>query len=98
MSTLHPGLSNAERVQRATELYADIVARGLLPMMQEVAAAHHVTVHAIVSSGRTKRVAEARHVVFARLRVLGFSLPEIGALMGRDHTTVLYGLRKGEAA
>ena len=44
--------------------------------------------------GRDPRTVHARDLVCARLRAAGLSLPTIGRLVGRDHSTVLYALRK----
>ena len=57
-----------------------------------------VTVDEIVSSRRSKFVVEARQVAMFLARLTSpRSLPEIGLRFGhRDHTTVLYGIRKIE--
>lgn len=77
---------------------ADIIARlrdrSLLELVERIAAEHHVTVEDVCSRWRAKSVSAARHKVWSRLRVMGLSLPEIGALFGRDHTTVLVGVRR----
>lgn len=86
-----PGIISTEGVMFRLQV------RGLLAMAEEVALAHHVTVEEVASRARSKRVCAARRVVFARLRSLGLSLPEIGRILGRDHTTVLVGLRKAAA-
>lgn len=38
-------------------------------------------------------LSRARQWVMAELRAAGWSLPRIGRFLGRDHTTVLHGLR-----
>ena len=43
---------------------------------------------------RDPRTVRARDLVCARLRAAGLSLPTIGRLVNRDHSTVLYALRK----
>jgi chromosomal replication initiation ATPase DnaA len=50
----------------------------------------------LLSQRRTKNVILARHVLYWLCReVTQYSLPEIGRrLMGRDHSTVLHGIRK----
>lgn len=84
----NPGLARTKGVlHRLTE-------RGLLPMVEEVALAHHVTAEDIASADRSRVVCVARRVVFARLREMGFSLPAIGRLVGRDSSTVYDGLKK----
>lgn len=43
---------------------------------------------------RQRELVQARWLVMALAqRCLGYSLPRIGRLMGRDHTTVLHGIR-----
>lgn len=42
---------------------------------------------------RRKPYPDARNEVFAWLRQFGWSLPHIGRVMGRDHSTVLYGIQ-----
>ena len=53
----------------------------------------------LASERQTKSVSIARHAAFAAVRDQShLSLPQIGALFGgRDHTTVLSGLRRHEA-
>lgn len=58
-----------------------------------VAQAIGVSVTAIRSDQRTRRVCHARWIVFDDLYRLGWSLTQIGKFMGRDHTTVLYGIK-----
>lgn len=51
----------------------------------------------IVSDRRTPRTSLARQTIYALARRLTtMSMPVIGRLMGRDHTTVLYGARRIE--
>jgi chromosomal replication initiator protein len=48
---------------------------------------------------RTRGIAEARQVAQYLIRKLtNLSLPDIGTEFGKDHTTVLYNIRKVEAA
>ncbi len=48
----------------------------------------------LMSSQRTRDVAEARMMVYALAREFGHGLIAIGRYMRRDHTTVLYGARE----
>lgn len=49
-------------------------------------------------SSRARRFCRPRQVAFYVARALtGMSLPQIGAAMGKDHTTVLHGIRVVEA-
>jgi chromosomal replication initiator protein len=68
-------------------------------LAERIAAKHGITVEALLGRGRTKTVAEARHELMALLRgTFAFSFPEIGRIVGRDHSTVMYALRKRESA
>lgn len=55
----------------------------------------HMTV--MRSKSRLHDVAHARQDAMRLQRSEGYSLPQIGAFWGRDHTTVLYGIRAAEA-
>jgi len=63
------------------------------------AAAYGVTQDDIIGRGRTRHVSRARHVAMWLARQLTvMSYEAIGAVLGgRDHTTVLYAVRKIEA-
>ncbi|MCS7220286.1 MAG: chromosomal replication initiator protein DnaA [Anaerolineae bacterium] len=51
----------------------------------------------LLGRGRSKEVAMARQILMYLLRhVCDLSLPQIGELLGRDHTTVIYGIEKVE--
>jgi hypothetical protein len=51
---------------------------------------------AIVGDSRIARTAQARHAFAWGLRKQGWSLDEIGNYLGRDHTTIIYGLARIE--
>jgi chromosomal replication initiation ATPase DnaA len=51
-----------------------------------------------VRSSRAAELVAVRQRVIHRLRVAGYSLPEIGRVINRDHTTVLHHLEKEAAA
>jgi hypothetical protein len=61
--------------------------------VHEIAAAAGVTVEALRSRDRRPGMVELRRTVAMYLRERGCSLPEIGDVIGRDHTTVLQLLR-----
>jgi len=71
----------------------------LLPFIEEVAQRHGLTAKDLAGGARVKVVSSVRYEAmwFARAKTKA-SLPTIGmALGGRDHTTVLAGIRKFEA-
>lgn len=54
-----------------------------------------ISVEAITGRDRHAPVAAARHEVWTRLRLEhGWSWPAIAREFGRDHTTVMHGVRK----
>lgn len=68
-------------------------ARGLLWLLDGVAHVHDVTVDELLAHNRSPRPTRARHDLWRRLRERGWSYPEIGRLVGFDHTTVMYACR-----
>lgn len=53
-----------------------------------------VSVGAIMGRARTRRVSRARQMVCFVLRQAGLSFPEIGRVMGLDHSTVQHACRR----
>jgi len=63
----------------------------------DIAAADHgVTSAQIMSRESTAPVCKARWGVMRALRDDGFTLAQIGRWLGRDHTTIMHGLRKSD--
>ena len=54
---------------------------------------HGVEPSEIMSHSRRKPVCDARRAVMRQLRADGFTTTQIGRWLGRDHTTVVHGLR-----
>lgn len=69
-----------------------------LKIIQSACDSHHVALREVLSVDRTARVVVARDDAMWRLRTeMGMSLVQIGLrLGGRDHSTVLSGLRRHE--
>lgn len=67
-------------------------------IVEEVARKHKVATVDLMSARRKQKYVDARHELFWRLKTeTTFSLPQIGRICGgRDHTTVLHGIRKYE--
>lgn len=65
-------------------------------VIKTVADYYHVTVEALLGSGRSRTVAFPRQMVMYLARTeTGLSYPQIGEHLGkRDHTTILYGFEK----
>jgi hypothetical protein len=66
--------------------------------VRAIAAEHRVTMEEMIGQSRTRRVAHARQDAFNALYSTGrYSLALIGSWFGgRDHTTVLWGIRQDE--
>lgn len=61
-------------------------------LLDRIAGKHGLTLNDLLSRTRTKRVTDARHeFFFCALTETKASSVEIGAVCGKDHTTVLYG-------
>jgi chromosomal replication initiation ATPase DnaA len=45
---------------------------------------------------RNKQAVEARFALYAALRQRGWSYPRIGRFLGRDHASIMYGVRRAE--
>lgn len=69
------------------------------PMIEAAAAHAGATVNELLSRRRSKPLVRARFAVIeAARRVTSYSLPQIGReLGGRDHTTVMNGLKRAQA-
>jgi len=67
-------------------------------MLLEVAQQTGLTIQEVIGQQRNPNVVAARHYLMWRLRrETTWSLPEIGRFLGgRDHTTVIHGIRKWE--
>jgi hypothetical protein len=66
-------------------------------IINAVAAHYKVSRHDILSARRTGPVVYARQVAYYLSKVLTLkSLPQIGRVFGRDHTSALHGVRKIE--
>lgn len=65
-------------------------------VVRYVAMKHQVSIRLILDSGRNAAVVRARQEIYWRLVAIGaYSLPQVGMWVGgRDHTTVLHGVRE----
>ena len=62
-------------------------------LIEDVAAETGVPVRHILSRKRDAKTSEARQLAMFLAVRAGNSLPKVGDVFGRDHTTVLYGVR-----
>jgi len=68
-----------------------------LKVIEAVATKYGFTVRDIMGRKRTAELSTARFEAYHRVKQsTGYSLPHIGRIFGRDHTTILSGLRKYE--
>jgi len=76
-----------------------LAARDLLELVADVARQHGATVDEVLAQDKTPRVSHARQAVWHALRhhpERRYSYPDIGRLFGRDHSTIIYGVRAYE--
>lgn len=72
----------------------DLAERDLIDLGRRVAAKHVCTLEEAVSPSRTQAFVDARHELWAILQATGhWSYPRIGALFGRDHASIIHGVR-----
>ena len=60
-----------------------------LANIREIVAPHGVSVGEVLSRSRTPHIVAARRAVAIHYRNAGRSFPEIGRIIGRDHTSVM---------
>lgn len=67
-------------------------------LLADATAEHYgITLGELLGERRFPKLCEARRVLYFAARLAGYSYPEIGFQLGRDHTSVMYGCRKVEA-
>jgi chromosomal replication initiation ATPase DnaA len=79
---------------------ADLVSNPPRPIreaFEEVASMTGVPFHQIIGPDQNKRVSHARQLGMFIARERGATLQQIGNILGRYHTTVMYGIRAEKA-
>lgn len=76
---------------------AEVRAGGIRQIVHAVAAATGIPARDIYGRCRTKHVARARQIVMLAAVDRGMSLSEIGRALGRDHSTVSFGVAAEKA-
>jgi hypothetical protein len=66
-----------------------LVRRGLLDLLDAASREHHVSREEILGRSRLQSIVAGRRGLCRALRERGMSYPEIGSLIGRDHTSVM---------
>jgi len=70
--------------------------RGFGADIEDVCTKHFVNERELFGRVRTTELVEARVEFWKRLRAKGLSYPQIGRLVGRDHTTILLAIAPDE--
>lgn len=63
-------------------------------MVESVASRHGVSARDVLGRRRIKEIATARHDLMSCLWGSGLAYAEIGRLLGMDHTSVMFGVRR----
>ena len=82
----------------AAAIIRDLETRDLLEVAKEIARKHHVTLDELLGRRRLGPEASARHELWRRLYEEIPSLPKLGEIFGRDHTTVMAAVHKHDQA
>lgn len=67
---------------------------GLLDGLLAIAKVHNVLFDDVLSANKSRMIMRARIACYLHLRGLDMSYPEIGRVMLRDHTTILYAVKR----
>ena len=78
----------------AAAIIRDLETRDLLGVAKEIARKHHVTLEELLGRRRRGPEAAARHELWHRLYEEIPSLPKLGEIFGRNHTTVMAAVHK----
>ena len=69
-------------------------------IVKETSAAHKVSLKEMMGSSRLPEVSRARQEAMYKIRLVTtprgtvrYTLPQIGRFFGRDHTTIIHGIR-----
>ncbi len=60
---------------------------------RNVCAEAGVSIHIVMGRNRTPAICRLRELIWYRAHAEGYSLNQIGQVFGRDHTTVMHGIR-----
>src|SRR5690349_5930608 len=89
-----PKSSQRGQPKTAAAIIRDLETRDLLGVAKEIARNHHVTLEELLGRRRRGPEASARHELWHRLYEQIPSLPKLGEIFGRDHTTIMAGVHK----
>lgn len=71
---------------------APIDLRLAMVLQRQVAERHGITIDALRSRSNKRRYSAARRDLYRLLKRAGWSYPQIGTFIGRDHASVFYSL------
>lgn len=84
-----PGMTDAEKA--IDNILVRLKERGLILGIKTRCADLHATIGEIAGKSRSKTIVRARHAVWCWMHDdCGFSWPEIGALFGRSHDSIVH--------
>lgn len=75
------------------ELPAYCPRRPRAEIIGEIAVTYGVGRSELLSRDQHRRVAWARQALMAAFREAGYSYPKIGVILGRDHATIIFGVK-----
>jgi chromosomal replication initiation ATPase DnaA len=65
-------------------------------LVNECAKAFRVPAEVLVGRGQRLTLMPARFALYKALKLRGWSYLAIGSFLGRDHTTIMYGVKRAE--
>lgn len=70
--------------------------------VKDVAREFGLTIDTLIGRSLEPKICRVRQIIWYRAHAEGYSLPQIGKVFGRDHTTIMHGIRnekkrRGEA-
>lgn len=76
---------------------AEIGIGAIKPIVNAVADATSIPPHIIYGRKKTKKINEARQLVYFLAHRSGMSLSDIGRAMHRDHSTIMHGVQREQS-
>lgn len=76
---------------------SDLQKIGILAQSEAVCLNNCTTLDEVSGNSRKKNVCRARHKIWRMIHDEGFSLMGIGRMFCRDHTTIMYGLKRSSS-
>ncbi len=101
LNTIHVGLQRFEREAVIARDVARVkpVAASMREIAEEVARETGVTVDEMMGRSKLLRIVRARRTAWDRLHRTGrFTTPAIGRFFGRDHSTIVVGIKRHRRA